>query len=116
MLMQVSSVSGFSDEELYRRMRQGDQAAFSELYERRAPGLYRYVLYSSGNRDTAEEVTHEVFLQMMAPNQVFRENLGSLEAYLYGVARNQLRLEVRRVRRDIHETPRSEPSEPEAVL
>ena len=30
-----------SDEELYRRMKKGDRAAFAELYERREPGIYR---------------------------------------------------------------------------
>src|SRR5277367_5090579 len=101
MPMQDSSVSDFSDEELYRRMRKGDQAAFSELYERRAPSLYRYVLYSDGNRATAEEVTHEVFLQMMAPLQTFDPKLGSVEAYLYGIARNLVRSRARYVRREI---------------
>jgi RNA polymerase sigma-70 factor (ECF subfamily) len=111
--MQVSSVNGFSDEELYRRMRQGDQAAFSELYERRAPALYRYVLYSSGNSATAQEVTHEVFLQMMAPSQAYRNDLGTVEAYLYGMARNQLRSVNRNARRM---TVLKESSQPDGVL
>jgi len=98
--MQDSSVSDFSDEELYRRMRRGDQSAFSELYERRAPSLYRYVLYSAGNAATAEEVTHEVFVQMMAPSQDFDEKRGSVEAYLYGIARNLVRTQSRHTRRE----------------
>ena len=99
--MQDSSVSDLSDEELYRRMRTGDQAAFSELYQRRAPSLYRYVLYSDGNRATAEEITHDVFLQMMSPQQSFDPKLGSVEAYLYGIARNLVRGRSRYVRREI---------------
>ena len=100
MLMQISSVSGFSDEELYRRMRRGDQSAFSELYERRAPSLFRYVLYSTGNQATAEEITHEVFLELMAPSENFNEKRGSLEPYLYGISRNLIRTRARHTRRE----------------
>ena len=51
-----------SDEELYRLMRKGSREAFAELYDRRAQALYRYALHSSGSPETAEEVTHEVFM------------------------------------------------------
>src|SRR5204863_7711538 len=54
-----------SDEELYRRMRKGDQLAFAELYTRREPGLHRYSLHMSGSWSVAEEVTHEAFLRLM---------------------------------------------------
>jgi RNA polymerase sigma-70 factor (ECF subfamily) len=98
--MQVSSVSDFSDEELYRRMRRGDQSAFSELYERRAPSLYRYALYSTGNHATAEEITHEVFLHLMAPGERFNQERGALAPYLYGISRNLMRTESRHSRRE----------------
>lgn len=100
MLMQVSSVSDFSDEELYRRMRRGDQSAFSELYERRAASIYRYVLYSTGNQATAEEITHEVFVELMAPGDGFNHERGPLEAYLYGISRNLVRMQARNTRRE----------------
>ncbi|HLJ47869.1 MAG TPA: RNA polymerase sigma factor [Bryobacteraceae bacterium] len=80
-----------SDEELYRRMKAGDKAALVELYERREPGLYRYALHMSGSRVVAEEVTHEVFFRLIGPGVKFDPRLGSLEAYLHGVARNLLR-------------------------
>jgi RNA polymerase sigma-70 factor (ECF subfamily) len=98
--MQVSSVSDFSDEELYRRMRRGDQSAFSELYDRRAPSLFRYILYSTGNQATAEEVTHEVFLELMAAGENFNEKRGALEPYLYGISRNLIRSRSRHTRRE----------------
>src|SRR5271166_5496712 len=85
-----------SDEELYRRMRKGSQQAFAELYSRHEPALYRYALHMSGSRPTAEEVTHEVFVQVMSPAARFDEQRGSLEAYLYGVARNLIRAARRR--------------------
>lgn len=84
-----------SDEELYRRMRKGDRDAFATLYERRSPALYRYALHMSGSSVTAEEVAHEVFVQLMGPALRFDESRGTLESYLYGVARNLVRV-VRR--------------------
>ena len=81
-----------TDEELYRRVRKGDRAALAELYERREPGLYRYALYVSGSRAVAEEVTQDIFLRLIGPGVSFDEARGSLEAYLYGVARNLLRM------------------------
>jgi RNA polymerase sigma-70 factor (ECF subfamily) len=81
-----------SDEDLYRLARKGDRGALGELYERREPGLYRYALYASGSRNVAEEVTQEIFLRLIGPGVPFDERRGPLEAYLYGVARNLLRM------------------------
>jgi RNA polymerase sigma-70 factor, ECF subfamily len=84
-----------SDEELYRLMRTGNQEAFAQLYARRAPALRRYALHTSGSLAVAEEVAHEVFLQIMSPASRFDEAKGSLESFLYGIARNLVRV-VRR--------------------
>ncbi len=81
-----------SDEDLYRRMRNGSQSACGELYQRHEPALFRYVLHVSGSRIVAEEVTHEVFLQMIGPQVNFDARRGPLEAYLYGIARNLIRV------------------------
>jgi RNA polymerase sigma-70 factor, ECF subfamily len=84
-----------SDEELYRLMRKGNQDAFAHLYTRRAPALRRYALHTSGSPTVAEEVAQEVFLQLMGPTCRYDEAKGSLESFLYGIARNLIRV-VRR--------------------
>jgi RNA polymerase sigma-70 factor (ECF subfamily) len=84
-----------SDEELYRQMKNGSQDAFAQLYERREPGLYRFALHMSGSPSVAEEVSNEVFVQLMGPATRFDETRGSLESFLYGIARNLVRV-VRR--------------------
>jgi RNA polymerase sigma-70 factor (ECF subfamily) len=81
-----------SDEELYRLMKSGDRDAFGELYERRGPALRRYALHMSGSAAVAEEVSHEVFIQLMRANANFDDQRGSLEAWMYGVARNLVRV------------------------
>lgn len=85
-----------TDEQLYRQVRNGNRQAFAALYERREPALYRYALHMSGSRLVAEEVAHDVFVRLMGPHLHFDEARGSLEAYLYGVARNLVRVMRRR--------------------
>jgi RNA polymerase sigma-70 factor (ECF subfamily) len=81
-----------SDEELYRQVRKGDRGALGELYERLEPGLYRYAFYASGSKTVAEEIAQDIFLRLIGPGVPYNEQRGSLEAYLYGVARNLLRM------------------------
>ena len=81
-----------SDEELYRRIREGDREALGTLYERREAALYRYALQVSGNRTMAEEAVHEAFSELIRPRSGFDAGRGSLEAYLYGIVRNRLRV------------------------
>lgn len=81
-----------SDEELYRLMKKGDRDAFGELYERRGPALRRYALHMSGSPGAAEEVAHEVFIQLMRASTNFDDKRGSLEGWMYGVARNLVRV------------------------
>jgi RNA polymerase sigma-70 factor (ECF subfamily) len=85
-----------SDEQLFRLMKNGDtshtrQGAFAELYERREPGLYRYAMHMTGSATAAEEVAHDVFIQIMSPTCRFDDERGALEGWMYGVARNLVR-------------------------
>lgn len=81
-----------SDEDLYRLMKKGDREAFGELYERRGPGLRRYALHMLGSHSAAEDVAHEVFVQLMRANTNFDDTRGTLEGWMYGVARNLVRV------------------------
>jgi RNA polymerase sigma-70 factor (ECF subfamily) len=85
-----------SDEQLYQLMKKGDSQAFAALYERREPALYRFALHMTGSASSAEEVAQEVFVQLMAANTRFDETRGSLEGWMYGVARNLVRVQRRK--------------------
>ncbi len=95
--MQDRAVQDPSDEDLYQRMRKGDRRALELLYERHEPALYRYALHMSGSRSVADDVAQEVFMQLIAPHQGYDPKLGALEPYLYGMARNRIRM-LRRTR------------------
>jgi RNA polymerase sigma-70 factor (ECF subfamily) len=86
-----------SDEELLRLMRAGDEDAFTTLYRRRQGALYRFALQMSGSEALAEDVTQEVFMVLMREQDHYDATRGSLQAYLYGIARNHV---LRRLEKD----------------
>jgi len=86
-----------SDADLFEMLRAGDETAFLTLYRRRQGGIYRFALRMSGSEAVAEDVTQEVFMHLMRGNGNFDAARGSFQAYLFGIARNQV---LRRIERD----------------
>ena len=79
-----------SDDELLHGMMAGDEEAFVSLYRRHQGALYRFALQMSGSESIAEEVTQEVFLALIRDVRQYDSCRGTLSAYLYGIARNQV--------------------------
>ena len=79
-----------SDGELLRLMVAGDEPAFTALYRRHQGFVYRFALMMSGSADVAEEVTQEVFLALIRDAHGYDPARGALDAYLRGMARNQV--------------------------
>jgi RNA polymerase sigma-70 factor (ECF subfamily) len=80
-----------TDDGLVRRMIAGDEEAFSLLYRRRHPSIYRFALHMSGNTAVAEDVTQEVFMALIRDTKRFDPARGTVGGFLYGIARNHLR-------------------------
>src|SRR5580692_3245798 len=80
-----------TDDGLLRRMMAGDEEAFTLLYRRRHPAIYRFALHMSGNPAVAEDVTQEVFMTLIRDPGRFDPARGTLGGFLFGVARNHLR-------------------------
>ncbi len=80
-----------TDDGLLRRMSAGDEDAFTLLYRRKHPAIYRFALHMSGNAAVAEDVTQEVFMTLIRDIKRFDPARGTLTAFLFGVARNHLR-------------------------
>ncbi len=87
-----------SDAELLRLIVTGDEQAFTALYRRHQGFVYRFALLMSGRASIAEEVTQEVFLALLRKAHRYDPDRGSLTAYLYGTARNQVLLLLERER------------------
>lgn len=87
-----------SDAELLRLLVAGDEHAFAQIYNRHQGSVYKFALLMSGSANLAEEVTQEVFLLLIREPHRYDAKLGSLLAYLYGVARNYVLRSLRRER------------------
>lgn len=98
-----------SDSELLQLMQAGEEMAFALLYRRRQGGIYRFALQMCGSRALAEDITQEVFLVLIREVHAFDPARGSLSAFLFGIARNQL---LRRLQRERFYVP-LEPDEGE---
>jgi RNA polymerase sigma-70 factor, ECF subfamily len=108
MISEPSEPSETGDQDLLSRARAGDEASFTALYRRRQACVYRFALQMSGSPSVAEEVTQEVFLTVIRDASRFDPERGTLLAYLYGIARNQV---LRSLERDRPYVPMQE--EPE---
>jgi RNA polymerase sigma-70 factor (ECF subfamily) len=91
-----------SDSELLACALRGREEQFTELYQRRQGGVYRFVLQMSGSAELAEDVTQETFLTLLQSGGRYDAARGSVAAFLYGIARNLL---MRRLERDRHYEP-----------
>ena len=76
-----------ADLELARRCRQGDAAAFEELYRAHAGRLFNLVLRMAGSAHEAEDLLQEVFLHAYRKLGGFRGE-SSLGTWLYRLAVN----------------------------
>lgn len=79
-----------SDHDLLQSVKAGDEEAFTTLYRRRQGAVFRFALHMTGCRAIAEDVTQEVFMALMREVGRYDPEQGSLPAYLYGIARNQV--------------------------
>ncbi len=71
-----------ADHELLTRMLAGDEGAFAALYHRRQAAVYRFALQMTGNVVIAEDVTQEVFLELMEHGNRFDPARGALASFL----------------------------------
>jgi len=80
-------LANLPDDELVRLAGSGAEDAFSTLYQRRQAAVYRFALQMSGSTSIAEEVTQDVFLELLRDSRGYDARRGTLASYLYGIAR-----------------------------
>ncbi len=99
-----------SEADLVREARRGNEPAFLTIYSRHRTPLFRFVCRLAGSVAVAEDVTQECFLALVR-DAGFDAERGTLQAYLFGMARN---LVFRLLR--ISERESEEEAEPAAPL
>jgi RNA polymerase sigma-70 factor, ECF subfamily len=87
------------DARLLAEIAAGVEQAFVELYRRRHNDVYRFAFAMAKSRSFAQDVTQEVFLNVLENAPRFDSRKGSVRAWLFGCARHvtldRLRLERR---------------------
>ena len=72
---------------------------FAELYERTFPRVYAYVASLLRDDSAAEDVTAQAFERAYRKRRSYRPRRGSMDAWLFGIARNAALDELRRRKR-----------------
>jgi RNA polymerase sigma-70 factor (ECF subfamily) len=101
--------------QLVERLKQRDERAFLDLYDRHRRSVYRFLLHMTGSVAVAEDLTQGVFVAILdaicrGTFGQFNPEKGTLEGYLLGIARNLAREERRKIHRfvpleSVFETP-----------
>jgi RNA polymerase sigma-70 factor, ECF subfamily len=88
-----------ADARLLAQARSGDSDAGHRFIREYYPPIYRYLLYLTGHRETAEDLTQETFLQAWRHLDQF-QGRAPLQAWLHQIARRQF-LQTRRCPRPV---------------
>jgi len=83
-----------SDLEVVKSVAEGDRRAFELLYNRHSGRTFKFLLRLTENRSTAEDLTHDVFLEVWKSAKNF-EARSSVSTWILSIARFKA-LDVRR--------------------
>lgn len=75
------------EDELLQRIKDGDISSLDELVALYYPGILRYCLWHTQNRQTAEDATQETFLKTIRHLDAYVHH-GKFKAYIYKIAAN----------------------------
>jgi len=87
-----------SDEELIARFQNGDVYAFEKIVYRYKDPLINFVFHFLGDRIDAEDVVQETFLRVYRNKHLYR-NVAKFSTWIYTIAGNLAKTELRRRRR-----------------
>ena len=76
-----------------------DTETFAALYERTFPRVYAYVASLLRDRSSAEDVTAQAFERAYRKRRSYRPARGSMDAWVFGIARNAALDELRKRKR-----------------
>lgn len=86
------------DDAIVQRARENTDA-FAPLYQRYSTQIYRWMYRETGDADTAADLTAQVFVQVLQSLHRYQpQQSASFRAWIFTIARNQLRDSWRRYR------------------
>ena len=97
-VQQAENRSTPTDEELIARFQNGDVYAFEQIVHRYKNPLINFVYHFLGDRIDAEDVVQETFLRVFKNKHLYR-NIAKFSTWIYTIAGNLAKTELRRRRR-----------------
>ncbi len=92
------SLDKYTDAELLKRYREGDETAFREIVERYKNSLYSFLRRFLNRQDLVEDVFQETFLQLFASRDSF-DTSRPLRPWLFTIAANKAKDALRKMQR-----------------
>lgn len=92
------SLDKYTDAELLKRYREGDETAFREIVERYKNSLYAFLRRFLNRQDLVEDVFQETFLQLFASRDSF-DTSRPLRPWLFTIAANKAKDALRKMQR-----------------
>ena len=79
-----------SEENLVRQAIDGNQSAFTQLYDEHFDRIYRYIYFRVNSRAEAEDLTQEVFLKALQAIGSYKWRDVPFASWLFRIAHNQV--------------------------
>lgn len=76
------------ESEIISKIQSGNTAAFGSLYDKYIKKIYDFIYYKTMHKETAEDLTSQVFIKALKKIDTFNEQKGTFQAWLYQIARN----------------------------
>jgi RNA polymerase sigma-70 factor, ECF subfamily len=93
-----------TEQELIKRLKERDEAAYSEVLQRYGDALYSYAFGMTGDSQLSEDIVSETYLRLVQHIQNYVYMGAPLKIWLYRVAHNQAISALRKTKR-IQPTP-----------
>lgn len=84
----MTVINGIEEETLIQRFTSGDQTAFELLFRFYYPGLVTFVAHIISNRDEAEEIVQDFFVNVWTARKSIHQST-SLKSYLFVSVKNR---------------------------
>jgi len=100
-LLQLAAVPymDLDDLELHRRLSQGEQEAFDELYRRYGAAAYGLALRLTGQQVLAQDVAHDAFLALWRAPEAFDPTRGAFRTFFLSLVHHRAVDTIRREER-----------------
>ena len=89
-----------SEENLVQQAVNGDQAAFTQLYDRNFDKIYRYVYVRVRSQAEAEDLTQDVFIKALEAIGSYKWRDLPFAAWLFRIAHNRIIDHVRKISKE----------------